>query len=82
MIKNCIALLKHLIFLFRGRNDHGTVRSIDFEEYRHLSAGLILQSLRVNEGLILPVSVLLIDEDIAHSARKRKVYFFTIGELE
>ena len=82
MREHSISLLEHLPLLFGGGYDHAAVGPVDFEEYGHLCALLILQGRLVNECLVLTVRILVIDEDVTHGAWEGEGRFLSVSKGE
>lgn len=75
MSEHSVALFEHLVFLFGGRNHHAFVGAVDFEEDRHFEALLVLESLFVDQSLILRITILIVDKQVAHGTREAQRYF-------
>lgn len=82
VVEDSVAFLKHFVFFFRCRNHHAFVRAIDLKEDRHLKALLVGESGFVGQSLVLLVAVLLVDEQVTHSAREIHVHFLATFKLK
>ena len=69
MIEDSVPLFQILVLLFRSRQDHSLVRTIDFEEDGIVAMRLILESTLIFQCLILVVREFGMNQMIEHHTR-------------